>query len=112
MVKRCVLIGLVLLLLAGFTGIVGCGGEGGAAGQAAIRYFEEPDLDVPIESVDVLSVEMTDEDQAVVEVYVEYDYYIVDYEGMSITKLGGNYFTVFLEKYDDEWEVVLVRLSE
>ncbi len=107
MVKRCVLIGLVLVLLAGFTVVVGCGGEAGAAGNAAKRYLEEAETSVPVESVEVLEVEITDEHHAIVKVRVEHGY-IADPEGMSIEKVVEDY-TVYMEKYGDEWEFVSIK---
>jgi hypothetical protein len=52
--------------------------------------------------VEVLDVEMTDAEHAIVKVKVTYG------EGMSYMPSEENW-KVFLEKYGDEWEVVMAQ---
>lgn len=100
MLKKCLLMGLVLILLFSLVGVVGCGGGGDAAAQAAISYLEA-NLEA-VETVEVLNVDMTDAEHAIVKVKVTYG------EGALYMPSEEN-LKVFLEKYGDEWEIVFIQ---
>jgi len=81
----------------------GCGGnesKTGPAAKAAKNYFYEAKLNAPVENVEVLSVEMEDKEHAMVKVKVSFG------KGASWMPSEEN-FTVFLNKYGNEWEVKL-----
>jgi ABC-type glycerol-3-phosphate transport system substrate-binding protein len=96
MMKKFIFAVLILALL---VGTVSCGSaDTSAPAKAAKDFFYEARLDAPVENVEVLSVDMTDDEHAIVKVRVTYG------EGMAHMPDQENY-KVFLEKYGDEWEV-------
>ena len=103
MVKKCIFALLTFTLL---FGAVACGPAKAPLtsppAEAAKALFYEAHLDAPVEDVDVLSVEMTDTEHAIVDVRVTFG------QGMAHMPPEENY-RVFLVKYGDEWEVLFTQ---